>query len=409
MVHRIGVQDAGGGADSVSGVRNRYIDALRASAIIRVIVYHSFGWAWLTIALPAMGIMFALAGSLMAASLTAHGARRAVISRIRRLIPALWALGIVGVPLMLIHGWSATDVKHPLDWPRLLFWIVPVGDPPGSSWGQPLWEVLWYLRAYLWFVIASPFLHALYRRAPWPTIAAPLVGLAILMVTGFGLPGWGDAVLWDLATYGACWVAGFAHHDGRLTRMPLTVHFGLVAALASGGMAWLLTHPGPHGIDLNDVPAAQALWSLAFVLAALRWRPTLDWLDHARPLAAAIRLVNARAVTIYLWHNPLISLAGVLLTALTLDDTGPFNRPLLLATVLLLAAAAVAAFGWVEDLAAHRRPALWPLPRREPSPARPSPTAENPHTPPPVHVTERAQQHRAGAGGGPSGAWPYPG
>jgi hypothetical protein len=34
-----------------------------------VIVYHSLGLAWLTVAFPAVGLMFALAGSLMAASL----------------------------------------------------------------------------------------------------------------------------------------------------------------------------------------------------------------------------------------------------------------------------------------------------------------------------------------------------
>jgi len=354
------------------GMRNRYIDALRAAAIVRVIVYHSFGWAWLTVALPAMGVMFALAGSLMAASLAAHGARRAVISRVRRLVPPLWALAAVAVPVMLLHGWS-TAGDHALDWPRLLFWIVPVGDPPGSTWGQPLWEVLWYLRAYLWFVLASPLLHALYRRAPWPTMAAPLLGLAALMVTGFGLPGWGDAVLWDLVTYGACWIAGFAHHDGRLARIPLSAHLALVGSLATGGIGWLLSHPGPHGVDLNEVPVAQALWSLAFVLAALRWRPALAWLDRARPVATAIRLINARAVTIYLWHNPLISLAGLLLTAAALDDTGPFNRPVLLTAVLLLTAVAVAAFGWVEDLAAHRAPGLWPLPRRSLYPTPPAP------------------------------------
>ena len=38
------------------------------------IVYHLFGWPWLSIVLPAMGIMFALAGSLTAASLDKRGA-----------------------------------------------------------------------------------------------------------------------------------------------------------------------------------------------------------------------------------------------------------------------------------------------------------------------------------------------
>ena len=38
-------------------------------ALVRVVVYHLFGWAWLTVLFPSMGVMFALAGSLMARSL----------------------------------------------------------------------------------------------------------------------------------------------------------------------------------------------------------------------------------------------------------------------------------------------------------------------------------------------------
>jgi peptidoglycan/LPS O-acetylase OafA/YrhL len=361
-------------------MRNRYIDTLRASAIIRVIVYHTLGWAWLTVALPAMGVMFALAGSLMATSLTSRGARRAVTSRIRRLVPALWALGLVAVPLMLLHGWSTTDAERPLSWSQLPFWIIPLGDPPGSNWGEPFWQVLWYLRAYLWFVLASPLLYFLYRRAPLPTIAAPLVALAVIEVTGFRLPGMQDDIMWDFVTYAACWMAGFAHSDGSLARIPLRVHLALVGTLAVGSLTWLLTHPGPAGIlDINAVPIAGAPWSLAFVLAALRWRPTMAWLDRVRPIDTAIRLMNARAVTIYLWHYPMITAAGVLLAAVTLDDTGPWTNPLTLTTVLLLTAVMSAALGWVEDLAAHRRPALWPLSRR-PRPALLIPTPE-PATP----------------------------
>jgi peptidoglycan/LPS O-acetylase OafA/YrhL len=354
--------------------RSRYIDTLRAAAIVRVIVYHAFGWAWLTVALPAMGVMFALAGSLMAASLTAHGARPAVTSRIRRLVPALWVLGLVAVPLMLLHGWSTTDPEHPLDWSRLLFWILPLGDPPGSGWGEPLWEVLWYLRAYLWFVLASPLLHALYRRAPWPTIAAPLVALAALMLTGFRLSDPADAIMWDFVTYGACWIAGFAHQDGRLARLPLGVHLALVGVLGTGGGAWLFLHPTEDGFDLNEVPVARALWSLAFVLAALRWHPPMGWLDRARPVATAIRLINARAVTIYLWHYPLITVGVLVLSPLALADTAPGFLALLLTTVLLLVAVAVAAFGWVEDVAARRPASVWPLARPRP-PGSPAETA----------------------------------
>jgi peptidoglycan/LPS O-acetylase OafA/YrhL len=360
-------------------MRNRYIDTLRATAILRVIVYHTFGWAWLTVALPAMGVMFALAGSLMATSLNTHGARRAVTSRIRRLVPALWVLGLVAVPLMLLHGWSTTDAERPLSWPQLVFWIIPLGDPPGSNWGEPFWQVLWYLRSYLWFMLASPLLYVVYRRAPWATIAAPLVALMIVDVTGFRLPGSADDMMWDFLTYASCWILGFAHSDGRLARIPLHIHLALVGVLGAGGLTWLLTHPGPTGIDLNAVPVAGVPWSLAFVLAALRWRPSMAWLDRVRPLDMAIRLINARAVTIYLWHYPMITVAGLLLAAVTLDDVGLWTNPLTLITVLLLTAATIAALGWVEDLAAHRRPALWPVSsRKRPAPSTPTPETATP-------------------------------
>ena len=50
-------------------LRNRYVDLLRALAIVRVVFHHNIGWALLTVAFPTMSLMFALDGSLMASSL----------------------------------------------------------------------------------------------------------------------------------------------------------------------------------------------------------------------------------------------------------------------------------------------------------------------------------------------------
>ena len=47
-----------------------YLDLLRAAALLRVVTYHMLGWTWLHIFIPAIGVMFALAGSLMADSLS---------------------------------------------------------------------------------------------------------------------------------------------------------------------------------------------------------------------------------------------------------------------------------------------------------------------------------------------------
>jgi peptidoglycan/LPS O-acetylase OafA/YrhL len=340
--------------------RNRYLDSLRAGAIVRVVIYHAFGWAWLTVFLPAMGVMFAVAGSLMAASIAKHGARRAVTSRIRRLLPALWAFGAIAVPLMLWHGWSSSDPEHPLRWPELVFWLVPISDPPGNTWGEPLWEVLWYLRAYLLFVLASPVLFLLYRRVSWLVVAAPLAGLAVLLLTGFRLPDPVDGIMWDFVTYCACWVAGFAHRDGRLARLPIALYGLLVAGLAAIGLYYLYTHPTADGFDLNEVPVARTLWSLGFVLLVLRWRPAMQWLDRMPTTAKAVRLVNARAVTIYLWHYPLISIATIVLTYLTVPWGTPKYDIEMIIIEFVLVIAAVMAFGWVEDVAARRRPSLWP-------------------------------------------------
>ncbi len=342
-------------------MRNRYLDLLRAAAILRVIVYHLFGWPWLSILLPAMGIMFALAGSLTAASLDKRSAGRVITSRLRRLLPPLWLLAAIAVPAMLYLGWrQEAGGDEPLSW-KLGLWLLPIGDPPGSAAGIDAWEPLWYIRAYLWFVLLSPLLYPAYKKIGWAAVAAPIVLIAVLDKTGFALPfGRADAAMWDFATYGACWIAGFAHHDGRLARSRPGLVTAAAAILGLAALYWLRRHAPESGWDLNEVPESQALWSLAFVLLALRWRPDMSWLERSPRLDGAVNLLNARAVTIYLWHNIAIAAIWPVLTVLTLDDLGDLDGPTNLVAALVLTAAAVLAFGWAEDLAARRKPRLWP-------------------------------------------------
>jgi peptidoglycan/LPS O-acetylase OafA/YrhL len=362
-------------------VRNRYLDLLRAAAIVRVVVYHLFGWPWLSLLLPAMGVMFALAGSLTAASLDRRAAGPVIASRLRRLLPPLWALAVLAVPVMLVTGWTREDDgAHPFSVARLAFWILPLGDPPGSDRAVDVWAPLWYLRAYVWFVLLSPLLYAAWKRIGWAAVAAPvLVMLALdltgLDLTGLGLPETADAALWDFVTYGACWIAGFAHHDGRLARLRPARLVPAVVVLGAAALYWLRGHPGEDGYDLNEVAESQALWSLAFVLLVLRWRPPMGWLARARPLDRLVTLLNVRAVTVYLWHNLAIAAVWPVLTLVALDDLGRWDVPVDLLTAMLFTGAAVLAFGWVEDVAARRRPRLWPAtatpPERAPEAAGP--------------------------------------
>jgi peptidoglycan/LPS O-acetylase OafA/YrhL len=365
--------------------RDRYLDLLRSIALVRVVVYHLFGWAWLTVLFPSMGVMFALAGSLMARSLN-RPALGVIKGRVRRLLPPLWAFSAVALTLMFAGGWNILkDPDHGGTWGLidLVNYVIPFGAPPfpwhvGSKSGllEDTWAVqaagpLWYLRAYLWFVIASPLLLWAFRRVPWATLLAPLALTAIVGTGIVDIPGETGNAVSDFAVYGGCWVLGFAHHEGLLKRIPRYAAVSCSACLMAFGLWWASGHLGPDGWDLNDIPPAQATWSFGFVVILLQYSPS--WQELPGKLARwdkPVTLSNNRAVTIYLWHNMLI-----MATVPIIDQA--YNLPFMQSdravaaldtTYMLwmfvlvwpLIALTTVAFGWIEDIAARRSPRLWP-------------------------------------------------
>ena len=90
---------------TVRGGRNRYLDTLRAVALIRVVTYHATDSGWLSIVFPSMGVMFALAGSLMAGSLDRRPPWTVMRQRLRRLLLPFWLFAAVVVVSMLRRGW----------------------------------------------------------------------------------------------------------------------------------------------------------------------------------------------------------------------------------------------------------------------------------------------------------------
>ncbi|MEV5914458.1 acyltransferase family protein [Streptomyces chartreusis] len=375
--------------------RDRYLDLLRSIALVRVVVYHLFGWAWLTVLFPSMGVMFALAGSLMARSLK-RPAWGVIRGRVRRLLPPLWVFSAVALAMMFAGGWNPVkDPDHGGTWALvdLINYIVPIGAPPfpwhiGSksglledTWAVQAAGVLWYLRAYLWFVVASPLLLWAFRRAPWPTLLAPL-GLTAVVGTGIvTIPGETGNAVTDFAVYGSCWVLGMAHHDGFLAKIPRYVAVSCAALVMAFGLWWASGHLGPDGWDLNDIPLAQATWSFGFVVILLQYSPS--WQELPGRLAKWDKLVtlsNNRAVTIYLWHNLLIMATVPILDRLyelpfmqderataALDSTYMIWMFFLVWPLIGLAILAV---GWVEDIAAKRSPRLWPNGTKNTNPRR---------------------------------------
>nr|WP_326579022.1 acyltransferase [Streptomyces sp. NBC_00481] len=342
-------------------VRDRYFDTLRALALIRVVTYHTFGWPWAGMAFPSMGVMFALAGTLMAKSLD-RPAPKVIGSRFRRLLPPFWFWGLFVVVAMLVHGWMP-------GW-QIVFWVVPLGDPPGNAWGEQAWEILWYLRTYLWFVLLSPPLLKLFRLAPVPVL---LLSLSPVLVFHFLWEPPDDrlgSALTDLATFLFCWMLGFAHREGVLARLkPFAVTALSLAALGFG--AWYaFTHQEETGsYDLDDIPLAQAFFSAGFVTLLLYakayFKVDFAGLTRFKRLDRTVTIFNSRAVTIYLWHEIALILAVPLIDQFWNVPAFEKHLPLesqwfMFGIGWLLIGVFVLLCGWVEDVAAKKKPKLLP-------------------------------------------------
>ncbi|MCX4827348.1 MULTISPECIES: acyltransferase family protein [unclassified Streptomyces] len=369
--------------------RDRYLDLLRSVALVRVIAYHLFGWVWLSVVFPSMGVMFALAGSLMARSLS-RPALSVVRGRLRRLLPPMWLFSALVLPLLFIGGWNPG--KDPdtgggaWGWLGIVNYVIPIGapaypweiaNPPGfleTTWAEQGIGPLWYLRAYMWFVLASPLLLKAFRKLPWATLCAPLALTAVIGTGLVEIPGRTGEAVTDFAVYGSCWVLGFAHQEGVLQKVPRYAAVSGAALLMGFGLWWASGHLSEEGWDLNEIPLAQATWSLGFVVILLQYAPS--WQQLPGRLARWDRLVtlaNNRAVTIYLWHNLLIMATFPLIDLLYelpfMDDklSSALDSTYMLWSFVLiwpLIGLAIVATGWVEDLAAKRKPRLWPDGRR---------------------------------------------
>jgi len=341
-------------------VRNRYIDVLRAVAIARVIVYHTLGFWWLTVIFPAMGLMFALGGSLMAASIDRSGPA-AVARRLRRILLPVWVLGSIALVSMSFVG----GTQHTWRW---ILWLVPFGDAPTTVWGGTWLAMFWYIRSYLWFIVLSPALLWAYRKWPIPSLLAPFAVLVTMVATNSSFATGGTVR--DFFYYAPAWMLGFAYHDGQLRRLSRKLLWLVVALLAGFGLTWLFTHPGPRVYDLNDNPLADATWSTAFLLVLLAYAPKMLSLGRAD---LAFEAVNRRALTIYLWHQAAIALVDFGAAVLGISLLGRWGGFLELSTVFIVLGLLVLTFGWVEDFAARRRPALVPVPVERPVLVEPEP------------------------------------
>lgn len=360
--------------------RDRYVDLLRAVAILVVVLGH-----WLTSAVtvtdgrlggvnllyvvpwsaPAswafqvMPVFFLVGGYANAASLTAHHAGGGttagwVRSRALRLLRPTAVLVVV-----LVLGYAlALGLGVDRDVARTAVRVSGVG--------------LWFLVVYLAVVALAPAAVAAQRRWGPVVVIATLVALVgagdvVRVVSGADAPATGSYVAGWLAVH----QLGVAWRDGVLTR---TRRPAVVLAVGGGLAAVGLVALGPYGAAMvgavpppdlsNSDPPTLALLALGAAQAglALLLRPAVEpWLQRPRPWGAVVA-VNGVVLTVFLWHMVPVVVAGAGLMA-----TGVFPQPevgsgawfalrvpwLLVLAVLL--AVLVAAFARVES--ATLRPA----------------------------------------------------
>jgi len=330
-----------------------------------------FGWVWLPILFPSIGVMFALAGSLIAGSLDRSPGNpwRVLKKRTIRLLPPVWLFGLVVVPVMLLAGWTNSETSGvPLSWQTLLFWILPISDPPASTFGDDWVTPLWYIRTYLWFLLLSPALLWLFRHWPKRLLAIP-VSVVLLSALGvLPLEGRSGDVILSTCMFGGCWMLGFAHHDNRIRRLPLSRVLLGGAALMGLGLAWAFTHQNPvTSWDIDNIPLADTLYCLGAVLILLRLYPDFSWMDRRVVLDKLVTVINSRAMTIYLWGNFAIFLGNPILDSWTVtanldqDNAVGWIQKYLASWIIIIGAVFI--FGWCEDLAARRPLRFNPWPR----------------------------------------------
>lgn len=323
-------------------VHDRLLDTIKSIAILRVIAWHTWSWPWLSW-IPAMPTMFFANGALLHSSLERRGWAATVRERARRLLIPFWFYGIVCWIAMLADGWSPT-------WADAFAWILPLVDPVGSDSLPGLWIPLWYLRAYVWFVLISGVLHRIERHLGSWTIAGASILTAFMWAMaerGHELP----FALADMIGYMPFVLAGMVYRArGSLGRPPLLVATGLLSVVGALG-AW--RRFGPIDGVVNRSYLLMLLVGLAGVLLAVGFRERiLGMVDASTRTGNLIGSINSRALTVYLWQGFGLVAADRLVGA-------RIDQPVFVAlgSIIVVAGIVVAStslFGPIEDVAARR-------------------------------------------------------
>lgn len=182
---------------------------------------------------------------------------------------------------------------------------------------------LWFLAAYLICQTMVPVMARFHQAAPCRTVAALAAGAAVVDVLRLGLERnpWGldsnpIGLLNMVFVWGLLQQLGFFYADGvfdKFARWQL-----VTAAVACYLLLVPLTDAGPYPVDMltsqNPPMLPLVLVGLAHVLLVKAAYPWLQRIVRLQWVQKVMFVVGSRAMTIYLWHLPLIiALFGIAL------------------------------------------------------------------------------------------------
>lgn len=360
--------------------RDRFVDAVRAFGTLAVLALHwlipvvawdghrlaignalAGGYGWLaTWPLQVMPLMFFAAG---AGSWWSRRHAGAVVPFLRRRLSRLMP------PVVVFLGAWALVIA-----PACLALGVPLDAVRRAAGLAP--QLLWFVAVYLLLLVATPLLLRAYSR--WGLrVAVVLAGAAVAVDLGrfvAGGPSW-LGYLNVLFVWLVPYLVGFAYADGTLAalrrRTLVLVGTGAVATLAA------LVAVGPYPPSMVGLPGdtmsnmnpptvcllAVTVYQVAF---ALLLRGAVLRMLAVRPVGRLVGFVQARSMTLYLWHlTAMFLVVGVVLFGLHRDLPTAWTaqwwltRPLWYAGLLVVLAVLVRLFARVETVGVPARLATY--------------------------------------------------
>lgn len=237
-------------------------------------------------------------------------------------------------------------------WAARLFGVEPqVVELIVTGAGMPLW----FLAAYLAAQLNIPLLAALHDRAPWLSLA----GLTALVVAVDCFRG--AVPLLAYANILFLWCAiqqlGFILADAPPGKPNASILVGVIVAsnLLLGLVTGLGLYRGNMLVNLNPPNFCLLLLGAAQAAALQLSRPVLAGAASARLVRAVVGLAGRRAMTVYLWHLPMLAaMSGLLLlTDFPKPSAGTaewwWSRPLVLLGIIALLLPVLALFGRLEE------------------------------------------------------------